>query len=345
MSTGTEGIPPAFGTALTSHMVTATWSRDEGWGEPVLSARGRLPLDAAAVGLHYGQAVFEGLKAHRRADGALALFRPDAYARRMRDSAARLALPEPPEELFRTALEELVRRDGAELPDDPHVSLYLRPILIASEPVLALRPADECLFAVMAFVTGAFFGGRTDPVTVWVSTDYVRAAPGGAGAAKWPGNYAPTFLAQAEAERNGCGQVVWLDAVERRFVEEMGGMNLLFVHDTGEITTPPLTGTILPGVTRDSLLTIAADLGHPVRERPIPVEEWRDGSRSGAIVETIACGTAAVVTPVGRVRTPVEEWRIGDGTGGPIAEELGRAIRALHRGVTPDTHGWCHIVG
>ncbi len=331
-----------FGSVLTAHMITATWSDDDGWSEPTPTPRGALPLDAAALGLHYGQAVFEGLKAHRRHDGGISIFRPHAYARRMRNSAARLAMPQPPEELFLNAVSQLVRLDGDALPDDPALSLYLRPLLIASEPVLALRPAREYLFVVLAFVTGGFFAGGA-PISVWVSTDHVRAAPGGAGAAKWPGNYAPTFVAQAEAQRRGCQQVVWLDAVERRWVEEMGGMNMFFVRDSGELTTPPLTGTILPGVTRDSILELGADLGHPVVEKPISLAEWRQDCRSGAITETIACGTAAIVTSVGHVRTAQDEWTIGNGDS-PVAAELRGAIRELHRGLAPDPRGWLYPV-
>jgi branched-chain amino acid aminotransferase len=255
-----------------------------------------------------------------------------------------MAMRQPPDELFLESLALLVREDGAELPDDPAVSLYLRPILIASEPVLAVRPSRQYVFAVIAFVTAPFFAGRTDSISVWVSTDYVRAAPGGSGSVKVAGNYAPAFLAQTEAAQHGCQQVVWLDAVERRWVEEMGAMNMLFVHDEGDgitVSTPPLTGTILPGITRDSLLTLGSALGYRMIERPMALAEWRDGCARGSITETIACGTAATVTAVGRVRTAYDDWTIGDGVEGPVAIEMRRALRGIQRGVTDDPWDWC----
>jgi branched-chain amino acid aminotransferase len=338
-----------FGSAFSAHMVTATWSAEGGWSRPGLTLREAITLDPAAVGLHYGQAVFEGLKAHRQADGGLAIFRPRAHAARMRRSAARLMMPEPPEELFIEALDALVRADAEWLPDDPALSLYLRPLLLATEPTLALRPARHYLFAVLAFCTKGFFSAAQEPVSVWVRTTSARAVTGGTGAAKCAGNYAPAFLAQAEAAAHGCQQVVWLDAIERRWIEEMGGMNLLFVRDRGGvplITTPPLaSGTVLPGVTRDTLLTLAPGLGYQAVEEPITLDDWRSGCLSGEISETIACGTAAIVAPIGRAITPSEEWIIGNGGTGPVAERLWQAIRSVQRGLEPDPHRWLYRVG
>jgi branched-chain amino acid aminotransferase len=348
--TSQSGSPDEFGTALTPHMVTATWSERLGWSEPVLSDRTPVPLDLATVGLHYGQSVFEGLKAYRQAGGGMAIFRPHAYAARMRQSANRLMMPEVCDELFLEALRLLVSEDARCMADDSSLSLYLRPILIASEPTLALRPARHYLFAVLAFCTKGFFATGQQPVSVWVTSEYVRATPGGTGDVKYTGNYAPAFLAQAEAARHGCQQVVWLDAVERRWVEEMGGMNLLFVrggHDGDGVvlTTPPLTsGTVLPGVTRATLLSLAPTLGYQVREQPITIDEWRDSCREGLITETIACGTAAIVTPVARVRTEAEEWVIGDGGNGPVAQRLWTELCSLQRGTRPDPNQWLHHV-
>ncbi|MCE7011495.1 branched-chain amino acid aminotransferase [Kibdelosporangium philippinense] len=332
-----------FGTQFTAHMVTATWSRAKGWGAPELTERRPIPLDPTAVGLHYGQSVFEGLKAHRQPDGHISIFRPHAHASRMRQSAARLAMPEPPVDLFVEALEMFVRADGDALPDDPSLSLYVRPLLIATESTLALRPADEFLFVVLGFVTKAFFTGGMNPVSVWVSPDFARAMPGGTGAAKYTGNYAPTFAAQTQAAENGCDQVVWLDAVERRWVEELGGMNLFFVH-RDRITTPPLTGTLLPGVTRDCLLQLAPGLGYAVAEEPIAIDEWRAGCHDGSIVETLACGTAAIVTPIGAVKTASESWTVGDGTTGPVAKALYDALQAVQQGRAEDPFGWRYPV-
>jgi branched-chain amino acid aminotransferase len=348
----TPKLAPAqneFGSAFSAHMVMATWSERSGWSAPALAARQAIAIDPAAVGLHYGQAVIEGLKAHRQAGGGVAIFRPYTYAERMRRSAARLRMPEPPEQLFVNALEMLVRADSEWLTDDPALSLYLRPLLLATEPTLALRPARHYLFLVLAFCTRGFFAAGQEPVSVWVTTSSARAVPGGTGAAKYAGNYAPAFLAQEEALAHNCHQVVWLDAVERRWVEEMSGMNLLFVRGEGTkevITTPPLTGgTILPGITRDTLLTLAADLGYEVAEEAITLDDWRAGCVSGRISETIACGTAAIVTPVGRVRTPGGEWAVGSGGTGPVAEKLWNAIRSVQRGLAPDSHRWLHHVG
>lgn len=334
-----------FGERFTDHMVMLEWTADHGWeGRPRLLPYGDLAFSPAMAGLHYGQVVFEGLKAHRRGDGTLATFRPDAHARRFRQSARRLAMPELPDELFLEAVDAFVGRDGDLLPDgDPTLSLYLRPVLFASEPCLALRPAREYTFLLMGFVTGGFFSDRPDPVSVLITRDFSRAAPGGTGQAKCAGNYAGAFLAQQAAVEAGCQQVVWLDPVERRWIEEMGGMNLFFVRGTGpaaEVVTPQLTGTLLPGVTRDTLLTLAAQRGHTVREERISVDQWRSQSESGVITETFACGTAALVTPVGEVHDGDDRWLIGCGKPGQVTMELRDALSDLHRGRAVDPHGW-----
>jgi branched-chain amino acid aminotransferase len=298
--------------------------------------------------LHYGQIVFEGLKAHRTADGSVAVFRPDAYARRMRRSARRFAMPEPPDELFVAAVAGVTEADQESLPvDDESASLYLRPLLVASEPSLALRPARSYLFVVIAFVTGGFFSDDPEPIQVWIEEEYVRAAPGGVGAAKCAGNYAATYAAQMAAAARGSDQVVWLDAVHRRFVEEMGTSNLFFVYGTGDrprVTTPPLTGTVLPGITRDCLLTLARDHGYEVAEEPMEVERWRADARSGALTEVFACGTASTVTPVGVVDGISGSWRIGDGTAGPVTLRLRNALRLARQGRDARYRDWLHPV-
>ncbi|MFJ9927485.1 branched-chain amino acid aminotransferase [Streptomyces misionensis] len=337
-----------FGERFTDHMVLLEWTAEHGWaGRPRLLPHGDLAFSPAMAGLHYGQVVFEGLKAHRRADGTLATFRPDAHAHRFRQSARRLAMPELPEELFLEAVDAYVGADGAALPtDDPTLSLYLRPVLFASEPCLALRPARAFTFLLLGFVTSGFFSDRPDPVSVLVSREFSRAAPGGTGQAKCAGNYAGAFLAQRAAADAGCHQVVWLDPVERRWVEEMGGMNLFFVRGTGptaEVVTPPLTGTLLPGVTRDSLLTLAARRGYTVREERVSVEQWRAQSASGLVTETFACGTAALVTPVGEVCDGTDRWTIGGGKPGSLTLEMRDALSDLHQGRVSDPHGWLRI--
>jgi len=339
--------PIPFGTAFTDHMVTIRWTAGDGWHPPRLSPYATLSLDPASVGLHYGQIVFEGLKAYRRTDGSIAIFRPIDHARRFQSSARRLAMPELPEQMFVKAVADLVREDGRHLPDDHNLSLYLRPVLFASEPCLALRPAREYLFLLVAFVTGGYFADQPDPVSVWISRAYSRAAPGGTGRVKYAGNYAASYLAQLEATGAGCHQVVWLDPVERRWVEEMGGMNLFFVRGRGagaEVVTPELTDTLLPGITRDSLLALAAQAGYRSAQERVSVEQWRFECGTGVITETFACGTAALVTPVGSVRDGAAGWQVGDGAPGPVTLALRDALTAVHRDRTADQFGWMHPV-
>jgi branched-chain amino acid aminotransferase len=336
----------SFGNAFTEHMVTLRWTEEEGWHDGRVEPYAPLTLDPATVGLHYGQVVFEGLKAYRTVDGRTAVFRPHAHGDRFRRSAARLLMPELPTETFVRAVEELVAADAAWVPGESHRSLYLRPLMFASETHLALRPAREFRFLLIAFVTERFFGSPR-PVTVWVSEDHTRAAPGGTGAAKYAGNYAASYAAQRQATKHGCDQVVWLDAQERRWVEELGGMNIFFVENTGptrRLVTPPLSGTILPGVTRDALLTAAPDLGLDVEERRVSLEEWREGCRRGRISEVFACGTAAQVSSVGTVRTAHGEFTVGDGRPGQVAGMLSDLLSSIERGLAPDPKEWMHYV-
>ncbi len=337
--------PVAFGTTLTDHLVSIRWNSERGWHEAELRPYATLPMDPATVGLHYGQIVFEGLKAFRQRDGGIAVFRPDAHAERFRASARRLMMPELPVELFRDAVDALVARDQHRVPDGvgPEVSLYLRPILFASERTLALRPADEYRFLVLGLVTEGYFGAGQRPVRVWITNEHCRAAPGGTGAVKYAGNYAGGFLAQQLARREGCDEVVWLDPVERRWVEEMGGMNLFFVRRSGSrfrLVTPPLSGTLLPGITRDSVLQLATELGFAVHEEPVSVQDWRDGCRSGDLTEVFACGTAARITPVGEVRGDGVHWTVGSGETGPVTCALLEALSGIQAGYRTDARSW-----
>src|SRR5689334_5768669 len=317
---------PGFGRHFTDHMVTIRWTAEHGWHEAAVRPYGPLTLDPASAALHYGQEIFEGLKAYRQPDGSIACFRPDKNAVRFQRSAARLAMAELPVELFVESLEALASVDKAWVPDDPSESLYFRPFMIATEVGLGVNsPSSSYVYLLIASPAGAYFSGGVKPVKVWLSTEYTRAAPGGTGEAKCAGNYAAAFVAQAYAIAEGCDQVVWLDAAEHRWVEEMGGMNLYFVYGTGSnarIVTPALTGTLLPGVTRDSLLTLARDLGLAVSEDRISVAEWRERCQSGELTEVFACGTAAVITPVGAVRGPEGGWTIGDGAPGAVTMRL-----------------------
>jgi branched-chain amino acid aminotransferase len=333
---------PGFGKNFTDHMATARWTAEAGWQEPVISAYGPIALEPAAHVFHYGQTAFEGFKAYHQPDGSVATFRPEANAARFARSAHRLALPELPVDDFVTAADVLIDLDRAWVPDTAEMSLYLRPFMIATEVGLGVRPSQEVLFFLIASPAGAYFAGGAKPVKIWLSEDYTRAAPGGTGAAKCGGNYAASLVAQQEAIANGCDQVAFLDAVERRWVEELGGMNLCFVYDDGVIATPELTGTILEGVTRDSLLTLARDLGHPVEERRIDIDEWRKGVESGRVTEVFACGTAAVITSVGELH-----WRGGSVSmpaATTVADELRAALVDIQVGRALDSHGWMHPV-
>jgi branched-chain amino acid aminotransferase len=325
-------------------MVTIRWTQDRGWHDAQVRAREPITLDPAAAVLHYGQEIFEGLKAYTRSDGSIALFRPEQNARRFQASAARLAMPALPEALFLQAVEELVKIDAAWIPGEEGSSLYLRPFMFATEAFLGVRPSHECLFVLIASSVGSYFKGGAKAVTVWLSDRYTRAAEGGTGAAKCGGNYAASLLAQAEAIEHGCDQVVFLDAAEHRWVEELGGMNVFFVFDDGKLQTPPLTDTILAGITRDSLITLARDMGVSVREEPYSIEQWKADAESGRLREAFACGTAAVVTPIGRVKGAEGEFTIGGQSTGPLTSRLRSALVDIQRGVVPDPFGWIELI-
>ena len=337
---------PGFGKYFTDHMVTIRWNTERGWHDAEVGPYRPLTLDPATMVLHYGQAIFEGLKAYRQPDGTIKSFRPQANAARFRSSARRMAMPELPDELFVESLRELVIVDADWVPQaGGEESLYLRPFMISTEVGLGVRPAAEYVFIVIASPSGPFFPGGVKPVSVWLSTEYVRACPGGTGEAKVAGNYAASLVAQAQAAAKGCDQVVWLDAVERRWVEEMGGMNLFFVFGDGEgahLVTPELTGALLPGITRDSLLTLSRELGFTAEERRISTEEWEKGVGSGELTEAFACGTAAVITPIGWVRQASGEFTVGTGEPGPVTLRLRDALTSIQRGAAADTHGWMH---
>ncbi len=335
---------PGFGNYFTDHMVTIDYDADRGWHDAVVRPYGPITLDPAANVLHYGQAIFEGLKAYRRADGSIASFRPEANAKRLQASARRIAMPELPEELFAESLRQLIDVDHEWVPAaGSEESLYLRPYMFATEAFLGVRPATSYRYILMASPAGAYFAGGVQPVDVWLSTEYVRAAPGGTGAAKFAGNYAASLLAQAQAKDEGCDQVVWLDAIERRWVEEMGGMNLFFVFGSGDdvrLVTPSLSGSLLPGITRQSLLDLAAEAGYGVEERRISTEEWQKKAESGELTEVFACGTAAVITPVGRVKHAEGEFVIGGGVPGEVTLALRKTLTGIQNGTVADTHGW-----
>jgi branched-chain amino acid aminotransferase len=331
---------PGFGRVFTDHMAVVRYTEGKGWYDAKITARKPLMIDPAAAVLHYAQEVFEGLKAYRLADGQMALFRPDANARRFNASAGRLAMPELPEETFIESVRQLVRIDREWFPTVEGGSLYIRPFMFASEVFLGVKPSSEYLYLVILSPVGGYFKSGASAVSIWVSQHYTRAAPGGTGAAKCGGNYASSLVAQAEASKHGCDQVVFLDAAEHKWVEELGGMNVFFVFDDGSMQTPPLSGTILPGITRDSLMTLARAEGLTLREEPYSIDQWKADARSGKLKEAFACGTAAVVTPIGVVKSPEGEIKMGAGGPGQATMRIKQRLVDIQRGVAPDPHGW-----
>ncbi|MFB9314164.1 branched-chain amino acid aminotransferase [Nocardioides plantarum] len=336
---------PGFGTHFTDHMVTIEWTPSEGWHAARVTPYGPLTLDPATAVLHYAQETFEGMKAYRHDDGSIHTFRPEENAARMVRSSHRLALPVLEVDDFVAAVDRLVEVDQRWVPDNSvgggEKSLYLRPFMFASEAFLGVRPAQHVTFMVIASPAGAYFKGGVKPVTLWLSTDYTRAGRGGMGAAKTGGNYASSLVAQQEATAQGCDQVVFLDAQEGQYVEELGGMNLYFVHDDGHIVTPE-TGTILEGITRASIIELAGKLGHPVEERRFSIDEWRDGVTSGRITEIFACGTAAVVTPVGSLKSDAGDVPAPAST--DLTMQVRQALVDVQLGRSEDTFGWMHRV-
>lgn len=335
---------PGFGQVFTDHMVTVRWAEEKGWYDARVEPYGPLSLDPATAVLHYAQEIFEGMKAYRADDGGVVLFRPEANAARFATSARRMAMAPLPEQVFLDSLHRLVETDREWVPNADEASLYLRPFMYASEVFLGVKPASEILYLVIASPVESYFTGGISPVSVWVPAEYTRAAPGGTGAAKCGGNYAASLVALAEAGANGCEQVVFLDAVQRRFVDELGGMNIFFVYRDGTLVTPELTGTILPGITRDSVITLARHRGHQVLERPVSFEQWRADAASGELREVFACGTAAVINPVGPVRWPGGEFTVADGGPGELTMSLRAELVDLQRGRAPDPFGWVHRV-
>lgn len=330
---------PVFGRVFTDHMVTIRWNEERGWHAPKVEPRRPLQIDPACAVLHYAQEIFEGMKAYRREDGKIALFRPQENAKRFRASAARMSMADLPEELFMQAIEALVDIDQAWVPGGDG-SLYIRPFMFATENFLGVRASSEYLFCVIACPVGPYFKSGKSAVKVWASDRYSRAAPGGTGAAKCGGNYAASLIAQTEASAKGCDQVVFLDAAQHRWIEELGGMNVFFVMDDGSLVTPPLSGTILPGITRASIIELARKEGIKVKEAPYAFESWREDAASGRVKETFACGTAAVVTAIGTVQYADGEFAIGDGGEGEVTRRIRTLLTGIQRGKMADPSNW-----
>ncbi len=330
---------PGFGQHFSDHMVDICWSANGGWHRPRVQPYGPISLDPAAAVLHYAQEIFEGLKAYRHADGSVWSFRPYENAARMQRSAKRLALPELPSEYFVESLRQIIAVDADWVPSAPETSLYLRPFMFAKEAFLGVRPAAKVNFYVIASPAGAYFSGGVAPVSIWLSTKYARAGKGGTGAAKTGGNYASSLVAQAEAYDHGCAQVLFLDSVEQKYIEELGGMNVVLVYKDGTLVTPE-SDSILEGITRDSILQLARDRGHAVEERKVPLDEWREGVASGDITEVFACGTAAVVTPIALLKGDGFEVGSADAPAGELTMSLRQELTDIQYGRVADRHGW-----
>jgi len=335
---------PGFGKVFTDHMAVIDWSLDKGWHGARIVARQPFSLDPAACVFHYGQEIFEGLKAYRGEGGEILLFRPEQNARRFQRSAKRLAMPALPEADFIAAIEGLVKLDKDWIPSSEGSSLYLRPFMFASENFLGVRPAHNYIFCVIASPVEAYFKGEGKPVTVWLEDKASRAAPGGTGTAKCGGNYAASLETQNLAIEKGCDQVVFLDAIQHKFVEELGGMNICFVMEDNRLVTPPLSGTILEGITRESILILAQEQGLSVEERPYSFEEWQKDIASGRLKEVFACGTAAVISSIGKVRHAQGEFVIGDGETGVVTRQLRQQLMNIQYGRSNDAHHWVRTV-
>jgi len=328
-----------FGRIFTDRMLLVEWKANEGWVNARIKPYEPFVLDPAALVFHYAQEIFEGLKAYRWSDGTIALFRPEMNARRFNASAERMCMPTVPEDLFLEGIETLVRLEADWIPTSPGTSLYIRPTMIAVEPVLGVKPSDHYYFYVILSPVGAYYASGFNPVKIMVEDRYVRAVPGGTGEAKTGGNYASSLKAGLEAKKKGFDQVLWLDGRERRYIEEVGAMNMFFAYGN-RVVTAPLEGSILHGVTRDSVIALASRLGFEVEERRIDVDTLIDDIRNGRITEAFGSGTAAVITPVGALGYRGETVTIGNGGVGSLTQTLYDTLTGIQTGKIPDPFGW-----
>jgi branched-chain amino acid aminotransferase len=328
-----------FGRHFTDHMFVMHWNSKQGWHDAEIKPYGPFSLDPAAMVLHYSQEIFEGLKAYHGANGSILLFRPLDNLNRLNRSAVRMCMPEIPAEKVLEALKQMIALDRDWVPQAPGASLYIRPAMIATEAAVGLHPANEYLFFIICCPVGAYYAEGFKPTRIYVEDRYVRATAGGVGEAKTGGNYAASLKAFAEAKTKGCTQVLWLDAVEHKYVEEVGTSNIFFVIND-ELVTPPLGGTILPGITRDTVLQLAADWGIKAKERQISMDEIMAAAADGSLSEAFGSGTAAVIAPVGEFIYQDKTIQIGGGKTGLVAQRFFDGIQQMQRGVLPDTHSW-----
>ncbi|CBI76349.1 branched-chain amino acid aminotransferase [Bartonella clarridgeiae 73] len=335
---------PGFGQFFTDHMVIIKWNEDKGWHDAVISQYKSLEISPASVILHYAQGIFEGLKAYRAKDGRILLFRPDANAQRFVESAKRLVMPELPKDIFLDAVNQLVKIDQKWVSDYPNASLYLRPFMFGNDSLLKVHPSREYIFCIIASPVESYFTGQATTVSVWLETDYSRAGPGGTGTAKCGGNYAASLIAQNNAIKNNCSQVLFLDMVEHRWIEELGGMNICFIMTNNTLVTPALNDTILAGITRHSILKLAQQMGLTIEERPYSFETLKEDVKNSRLKEAFACGTAAVITAIGRIKYKGGECIIGNEICGEITEKLRTQLVDIQKGNIEDKNGWVHSV-
>ncbi len=333
-----------FGDIVTDHMFMMDWEREKGWHNARIEPYGPIPIDPAAMVLHYGQEVFEGLKAYKGEDDGISLFRPTENFKRLNRSAKRLVMPEVDVDLAMEALKQLILLDRDWIPKSEGTSLYIRPTMIATEPHLGVRPANAYLFYIIIGPVGAYYKEGLNPVKIYVEDFFVRAAIGGTGEAKTSGNYAASLLAAEEAKKKGFTQVLWLDAAERKYVEEVGTMNMFFlIRD--ELITAPLNGSILPGVTRDSVIRIVKDWGIKMTERSLTIDEVISAAKNGTLKEAFGAGTAAVISPVGQITYKGEDFIVAGGKMGELSRRLYDEIVAIQYRHKPDPYGWVVRIG
>lgn len=332
-----------FGRVFTDHMFLMNYTRGKGWHDPRIEPYHDLTLSPAAMVFHYGQEMFEGLKAYKGDDGTNYLFRPDMNAKRTNDTNDRLCIPQVPVEDYVQAVKAIVAVDQDWIPTEPGTSLYIRPFIIATEPFLGVDVSETFLFMIILSPSGAYYESGLEPVGIWIEDDYVRAVRGGMGYAKTGGNYAASLAAQVKAHGDGYSQVLWLDGVERKYIEEVGAMNIFFKID-GKIVTPVLNGSILPGITRNSVLELCRSWGMEVEERKVSVEELLQAQKDGKLEECFGSGTAAVISPVGKLRYKDEVMTIGGGAIGPVSQKLYDTVTGIQLGRLEDPFGWRVVV-
>lgn len=334
-----KGQPLGFGHIFTDHMFVMNYTEGKGWHDPRIVPYGEISIEPSAMVFHYGQSMFEGMKAYRGKDDTIYLFRPDMNAKRANQSNQRLCIPEIPEDMFVEAVKAVVDVDRDWVPSDPGTSLYIRPFVIATDAFLGVAPSKTYLFMVILSPSGAYYESGLEPVGIWIEDEYVRAVKGGMGFAKTGGNYAASLIAQVKAHDSGYSQVLWLDGVERKYIEEVGAMNICF-KIAGKVVTPMLNGSILPGITRNSILQVCRDWGYEVEERRISVDELVAAAKDGTLEEVFGTGTAAVVSPVNKLRYEDDVMNIGDGSIGELTQKLYDELTGIQWGEREDTRGW-----